>query len=788
MAAYTGPSKIVVVGGGLAGLAAMDALTEAFERFPGPLPADLEVTLVEPDLHVGGRAGSRPLDAEAHTQNPAAPWGTNTPHGLHFVWGSYDHLLRLTRGAGPALSPPVGTSTYCAWLAPPDLPGDDDAPARVVAVHVCDPARPDSAWNPRARRILTAFSRRGAATKAFERIVKVVFDADVDVDALLSYMDIVFDEENLGRELRWILFVFGALSGMLGDADHSRVLKDLLKGRAPTDVDIGEMTQPLFEGLVLPKLRRIASFGPLVALQKAVDGGFDAAAAVLAMLQGPLGGLPLVGEALAAVSHTRDDLEAFADFMLLLARDSVQIVERALTYDPRRSGYLKNILKAAFSSPFGLDVATSMRDAQFGVRRYKGSVLQVFDGDDPRALWEAVVARIEARFAGGKVKGSIVRGQVAKRIVVSGGKVTEVDLAAAPTRRPPEIPTVRPAPSGPTTSTLPADAVVSSLLPQCLVPLLDGAPGAASFVGTLRHLSRFMNETVNLQLLFPERLALPFSDPPSSSTETRPFGISNLEGLFTIVVDLERGWSAPRFEEIRLDETDATPFRGTAWELVGAYADMFTHDRFAHPGRYQWSLAAQQLIAAHLHDPNDFDPSTVDTRPWVHDADAPNRMPPPVMGEVMPSRESQYLDQWKVAAPLIVAHTVLQLAALPGLDEATRSVLETRAGELLRGEPTTLRWVLTRNAQAENRFFSAEPGLYSMRPHARFQTPIPGLWAAGDWTRNGLNLQAMEAAVISGLQSAYGIIEQMRGGGLVGLTPPFIDPDIMPRDAWDVGV
>jgi hypothetical protein len=64
---------------------------------------------------------------------------------------------------------------------------------------------------------------------------------------------------------------------------------------------------------------------------------------------------------------------------------------------------------------------------------------------------------------------------------------------------------------------------------------------------------------------------------------------------------------------------------------------------------------------------------------------------------------------------------------------------------------------------------------------------VPGLWAAGDWTRNGLNLQCMEAAVVSGLQAACGVIERMRAGGLTRIRPPAIDPDILPPGAWDAG-
>ena len=70
---------------------------------------------------------------------------------------------------------------------------------------VCDPSRPDHAWNPRARRVLAAFARRGALVSGFERVVRTALDLDVEVHSLLSYMDIVFAEDDLGPELRaWL--------------------------------------------------------------------------------------------------------------------------------------------------------------------------------------------------------------------------------------------------------------------------------------------------------------------------------------------------------------------------------------------------------------------------------------------------------------------------------------------------------------------------------------------------------------------------------------------------------
>jgi uncharacterized protein with NAD-binding domain and iron-sulfur cluster len=781
---YSGPKNIVVLGGGIAGLAAADAITRALDEHPGPLPAGITVTLVEAESFLGGRASSRPLDAAAHVDHPSAPWGTHTPHGLHFVWGSYAHLLRLLDGVPNLLSPPVGTSTYCAWMAPPDIPGGANDSGRVVALHVCDPSRPQDAWQPRAQRVLAAFARRGPAIDAFERAVKTLLDLPLEVSDLLSYMDIVFDEENLGTELRWILFLTGALSGALGYPETSPILSRLLGGRRSADVDIGELTRPLFFEHALPKLRRAATFAPLASLRTAVEMGFDVTARVVDILKS------LAPGAAAGLKSSTDDLRALAEFFLLLATDSVAIVSRALTYDPRSSGYLKNILKAAFSSPYGLDVATSMRDAQFGVRRYEGAVLQLFDGDDSRAAWEGIGARIETRLGQGKFGGAIIRRQVAKRLVIAGGKVTGVELADPPPGPPAEVPTVAPRPPGAVTTTLPADVVVSTLLPQCIAPLLAGDPGAEPLARTMTKLSLYMNETINLQLFFPDRHELPFPPVPPASIETPPFGISNLEGPFTIVVDLRRGWSKARFEAIALDEASlGTPFDGTAWELVGAYSDFFTHDAFAHAERYQWPLAVQQKLASIGCDPDDLLAETLDKRPWLHDAGAPGRLDPPPMGEVRADRALAYSDRWRrEAVPLIVAATLEQLAAMPNMAERTKNHLYAQAGRLLRGDPLSMRYAFVRNAQAPVRFFSAEPELFGSRPHARFETAeVRGLYLSGDWTRNGLNLQAMEAATIAGLQSAYGVLEAMRAGGLDGLTVPKIDPDIVPEGAWDVG-
>lgn len=765
---YRGPRKIVIVGGGLAGLAALDAVTAALASCE-TLPDGMSVTLLEAREALGGRASSEVI-AAPNDRHPFAPFQISAPHGIHFLWGGYTHTYRLI---GPELSakltPRRGTSTYCLWMAPPDIPGDERSKGRIVALHVCDPSRPDDAWRAPARRILRAVRDNARAASLVEQLLLRVFGLRVRLSDLLSYMDVLFDEEHIGPELRWTMFLTGALAASMGAPETSQILR-LLLGKAPEDAEIGEMLQPVFDDWLRERLAGVARATDLLGLRT--------------------GSRSTSADERDRAPASGDTLRAVAEISGLIARDAARVAARGWSHDPRRSGYLKNVLKAAFSSPYGLDVATAMRDAQFGLRNYEGAVLQLFDGDDSTGVWRAVAERALARArANGRFVAEIQCPRIAARLEldVESRRVCGVQVAERSERAPPDVPTMRPAKPVPPFETLAADAVIATLLPACLVELVPDGP--EEMLEDLRELGRYANDTVNLQLFFPRRLELPFPEIPRGSNETPPFGISNLEGPFTIMIDLRRGWSNDEFRAIRLGESDeAGSFDGTAWELVGNYADFFSHDPHAHGARYQWPLAVQQQLAALLHQPIEMDGSTIDTRPWQHDIGAPGRMLPPVFGEILPEHRAAYQERWSHrAGPIIVAETLRQIAAMPGLDPKTASYLAAQARTVGRGGGHEVRWILTRNAHAENRFFSAEPGLFRRRPHARFETPIPGLWVAGDWTRNGLNVQAMEPAIISGLQAAAGMLEMMRAAGLPIRVLPHIDPSVLPEGAWDGG-
>jgi len=772
---YAGPKRIVIVGGGLAGLAAFDALTESLASVP-VLPQGLSVTLVESVEHgLGGRAISAPVMGPSE-RHPFAPFDVSSPHGIHFLWGSYDHTYRLLgRALASRAVPQPGTETYCLWLTPPDIPGDATTGSRIVAFHVCNPKEPELALRPQVRRILRMFERRSMGAPVFERVVSRALGFRIATHDLLSYLDILFDEANIGAELRWTMFLVGAFTATMGAPETNGLLR-LLLGRAPQDVEIGEVVRPLFGDWTRAKLSSLAE---RIERSPLFRPG-----------RGPGAVVPDAGPPSGWWATWLEDAQALADFAGLVRRDLARVLMRAGTYDPRQSGYVKNILKAAFSSPYGLDVATAIRDAQFGIRDHAGARVQLFDGDDSRSLWEAVAARAQARGGAHGFVAEIKRPRVVSRIELDEGRarVVRVHLAETADHAPPDVPTLRPARPGPVVEQLDAEVVLVTTMPACIVPMLPEGPSV--LLRQLEELARFANDTINLQLFLPRRIELPFPAEPSTTTEHRAFSISNLEGPFTILVDLRRGWSTTSFRRIRLDaQSPPDAFDGTAWELVGNYADLYTHDPLAHRARYQWPLAAQQRLADLLQDPTVLDPSLRDTRRWVHDVGAPGRLTQVPLGEVVPDQRTSYQQRWtEQAGPIIVAETLRQIASMPGMQMADRDALNDQAQRIARGDAHEVKWILVRNAHAEQRFFSAEPSSFGLRPHARFPTSVEGLWFAGDWTRNGLNVQAMESAVISGLQAASGILETLRAAGLPIRTLPRVDPSVLPPGAWDSGV
>lgn len=794
--AYTGPKKIVIAGGGIAGLAAADAITAALVPFAqsGTLPPGIEILLVEGESEVGGRAMTWHVGSLDAAEHPARPHAAYAPHGIHFLWGSYTHFLAWIQGAPPVFSPDKPISTYCAWLTPPDLVGPVHGPGKVVALHVCDPKRPDEAWDPRTKAILEAFLRNDPWVSSLEKFVRDYLVRDVEVDDWLSFLDILFDERNLAPELRWGILLLPAMVAQLGRVEKSPELYALLGGRHPQEVEVSELIKPFYESILVERMRvasaELAPFlvgtpgptaiAPVDSAIAAVRGGaLKLAERVVLGAQSVLDGAGLLPAAGSAA----------LELLRLLMRDARAILDGATRFDPRRSGYTKNLYKAAFSSPYEFDLATALRDVQMGFRNHQTAKLQVFDGDDAQRLWNHIRARIEARKPLG-VDVTVKTSTWVKHIGTTSGRVTNVELTDTVTRAKRPIATMDPVDKGATTETRPVDALVSTLLPACLKPLIaPGQPANDELRRRLDALKRYANETCNLQLFLERRIELPFTDPPNA-TESKPFSISNLEGIFTILVDLARAWRPAAYKAIRLTSSSSGDFTGTAWELVGSWADAFLHDGHAAPSRYQWPIGLQHQLAAAAHDPDDLELWSVDDRRWVLDVGSPGTLPQPLFGEVKRDAavRAKYFQRWvNEVGPLVVQQTLRQIAAMPGIATADRQYLKDLGDDVARGRPHPLKYVFSTSRQAETKFFSAEPNTNDLRFHSRFETPVAGLWCAGDWTRGGLNVQAMEGALLTGLHAAAGVIEAMRAGGLATIRGPHIQPDMIPNGAWDPG-
>ncbi|MGI8767998.1 MAG: FAD-dependent oxidoreductase, partial [Propionibacteriaceae bacterium] len=106
--------SVVVVGGGIAGLAAATALAER----------GVEVTLVEREAQLGGRVRAWPVTADSDG-GQAGAGGRTMSRGFHAFFRQYYNLRRLLRRADPALSRLIPIDDYPLQLA--DGPADSFA-------------------------------------------------------------------------------------------------------------------------------------------------------------------------------------------------------------------------------------------------------------------------------------------------------------------------------------------------------------------------------------------------------------------------------------------------------------------------------------------------------------------------------------------------------------------------------------------------------------------------------------------------------------------------------------
>lgn len=101
--------------------------------------------------------------------------------------------------------------------------------------------------------------------------------------------------------------------------------------------------------------------------------------------------------------------------------------------------------------------------------------------------------------------------------------------------------------------------------------------------------------------------------------------------------------------------------------------------------------------------------------------------------------------------------------------------LAAHAGDFQAGASVPLPTVKV-NRLGSDRYVSANPATQQAR-RLVFQTGVPNLWLAGDWTRNAFSCGAIEGAVSSGLEAARDLLWQLGCTVDFPITGPMFDKD-----------
>ncbi len=126
----------------------------------------------------------------------------------------------------------------------------------------------------------------------------------------------------------------------------------------------------------------------------------------------------------------------------------------------------------------------------------------------------------------------------------------------------------------------------------------------------------------------------------------------------------------------------------------------------------------------------------------------------------------EYLGNTAFGAAL---HFVGQETGFEGMDDQTLLLRALRSVRRVPGyEGMDLAgvhsWQVVRNAAPHQRYWNAEPG--SLRHKPAPDSPLRGLWLAGDWIRNEFDFPSMETAVHSGRLAAGLLLEALDKGAL----------------------
>lgn len=836
----SGRSRVVVVGGGVAGLSAAWHLVELWKaraavdadaggldlhvvgmlvpEIGGPPHADPAVAEFLAGSGVAGKAMSRSFVGYVDTRDgtprwpfygPMMPWKGCVPHGYHILW-EYPNLRRMLGddGTGEALDlrPPGGASHLGAFQGLLD----DPAPGGpgIAVLGLCDPA--DPAFVPRTPAARALFRLKdGPFFRPFWHAFRAVFGEFVaDVDPLV-FADLFFAHE-MDVEMRLAL-IGATLEAIRTDPETATVT---IEGRELPlyDVEYDAWAEAFVRSFALGLDKRDGGSGRLW------RGALDAAAeelrpwgALFALAEGVLEADDDLLRALRAALP--DAWEDTWDDVLRLWRETERVLRevpgavlRMVTgeYPAWRSLHFRFAPDATFSSPYSFDAAQAVRSLALCYATPKAARMWSVDGQHIQRVWVRFWERLRA--AAAETEGLVVlhehEGRVEAMIEDAdavgvrwgmihghGGHPLRPDAGDLGMPHTPSIARAMPPPFHP--RDILADAVIPAVPPNLLVPLLQGDAFEAARLA-LDPIADRGNETLELLLWLRE----PIEWSPLVAEALSVGAIGGLEGAFCMLADYRCGlWKPETFAAERPFGPDDGPFSGSLVESCGGYADVFACR--TREDAYGWPHWIKEELARLLQDRRFF--AAVDGRPWPHDEEG--WRPRIVDGTWADERAvaDVALDDWFVAARWLVFGYVRQLSQIQSVGpRAVRQLadladlLDPRGAsrEELLDPPALLRnnvrYVVMRNTKARNRFYNPAVGDWPLRPVSGL--PLAGAtrtFPAGDWTRNGIDVMCMEAACVSGMRAARGVYARV-----LGAPPPDAAPRprrVMPPGSWYAG-